>query len=66
MYRVFKQLADGEFVLVSSREDLEQAVLLVDALHVHWPGNYEIRNSQAGAVLYTRSVGQEHKPEILI
>lgn len=50
MYRVFRQLENGEFVHVASREELEQAVQLVEKLNTHWPGEYAVRNSQGNDV----------------
>ncbi len=61
MFSVFKQLGNGEFVFVASRVDLEQAVLLADSLNIHWPGNYEIRDSLADTVKYTLPLGQQDK-----
>lgn len=46
MFTVFKQLENGEFAHVGSREHLEQAFHLVEALRSHWPGKYAVRNSQ--------------------
>jgi hypothetical protein len=60
MYTAFKQLENGEFVRVASRDELEEAVQLVDSLNDFWPGKYEVRDSDAQAVRYDtnfRSVG---------
>ncbi len=46
MYRVFRQLENGEFVHVAARDELEQAVQLVEALNAHWPGEYVVRDSE--------------------
>ena len=50
MYTAFKQLENGEFVRVASRDELEEAVQLVDSLNDFWPGKYEVRDSDAQAV----------------
>jgi len=64
MFSVFKQLGNGEFVFVALRGDLEQAVLLADSLNTHWPGHYEIRDSQADTVRYTLPLGQQDKSRL--
>ena len=46
MYRVFRQLENGEFVHVGSRDELEQAFQLVEELKVFWPGEYAVRDSE--------------------
>jgi len=43
---VFRQLENGEFVHVAARDELEQAVQLVEALNAHWPGEYVVRDSE--------------------
>jgi len=50
MYSVLKQLENGEFVHVASRDDLQQAFQLAQSLNVHWPGEYEIRDSHSEVV----------------
>ena len=50
MYTLFKQLENGEFVHVASRDELEQVVKLVEALHAHWPGEYVVRDSEGNDV----------------
>lgn len=46
MYTVFKQAANGKFVEVASRDDVEDAVQLAEALSGHWPGEYVVRDSK--------------------
>jgi hypothetical protein len=46
VYSVFVQLGDGEFLHVVSRDDLEQAVQLVEALKASWPREYVVRVSE--------------------
>ena len=50
MYSVFKQFENGEFLHVASRDELEQAVQLVGAFKVHWPGEYAVRDSEGNDV----------------
>ena len=61
MYTAFKQLENGEFVPVASRDELEEAVQLVESLNDYWPGGYEVRESRSQMVRYVtnfRSVGR--------
>ena len=46
MYRVFRQLENGELIHVASREQLEQAVKLVEALSEGFPGEYVVRDPE--------------------
>jgi hypothetical protein len=46
MYRVLKQLGNGEFVGVSSLAELDQAVNLVRELKDTSPGKYVIQDSE--------------------
>jgi hypothetical protein len=50
VYSVFKQLGNGEFEHVASRDELEQAVQLVEALNAHWPGEYVVRDPEGNDV----------------
>ena len=50
MYSVFVQLGDGEFLHVASRDELEQAVQLVEALKASWPHEYVVRDSEGNKV----------------
>jgi hypothetical protein len=52
MYTAFKQLENGEFVRVASRDELEEAVQLVESLNDYWPGGYEVRESRSQMVRY--------------
>ena len=61
MYSVFKQLQNGDFVLVGSRGNLEQAMHLVQALKAHWPGIYEVREGKAEVIPFPS--GREGKPQ---
>ena len=42
MYRVFRQLENGELVHVAWRDQLEQVVKLVEALSEGFPGEYVV------------------------
>jgi len=64
MYSVLKQLENGEFVRVASRDELEQAVRLAHALNAEWPGEYEVRDSRATLVRLLWSSGQESNHQI--
>ena len=68
MYTVFKQIENGEFVHVASRDELEEALQLVAALNADWPGEYEVRDSHLQAVIYPNklSLGGDVKPEMAI
>jgi uncharacterized protein (DUF2249 family) len=59
MYSVFVQLDDGEFQHVASRNDLEQAIHLVEAFKTHWPHEYVVRDSEGGDVLRLRISDEE-------
>ncbi len=50
MYSVFKQLGNGEFVHIASRDEFEQAMQLVEVLNGHWPGEYVVRDSEGNDV----------------
>jgi hypothetical protein len=52
MYTAFKQLENGEFVRVASRDELEEAMQLVESLNEEWPGGYEVRESRSQMVRY--------------
>jgi hypothetical protein len=47
---VFRQLENGEYIQIASREELEQAVQLVEALNAHWPGEYRVRDSEGNDI----------------
>jgi len=53
VYSVFVQLGDGEFLHVASRDDLEKAVQLVEALKASWPQEYVVRDSEGNDVDHT-------------
>jgi hypothetical protein len=47
---VFKQLENGELEHVAYRDELEQALQLVETLCAHWPGEYVVRDSEGNDV----------------
>jgi hypothetical protein len=47
MYHVFVQLDDCEFVTVACRDELEEAIHLIDGLNAYWPREYVVRDSEA-------------------
>ncbi len=46
MYCVLKRLENGEFLRVAFRDELEQAVQLVEIFNAQWPGEYVVRDSE--------------------
>lgn len=54
MYTVFKQLENGEFANVATRDELEQAVQLVEELNALWPGKYTVQEPERNDVDLTR------------
>jgi hypothetical protein len=64
MYNVLKQLENGEFVHVASRDDVQQAVQLAQALNAEWPGEYEVRDSSLGGVRLPLSTVWQPNPHL--
>ncbi len=54
MYHVFVQLDDFEFVTVACRDELEEAIHLIDGLNAYWPREYVVRDSEGHGVDLTR------------
>jgi len=50
VYAVFRKLENGEFVHIASRNELEQAVQLLEEFNVLWPGEYLVRDSEGNDV----------------
>jgi len=50
VYSVFRQLGNGEFLHVASRDELEEALHLIEELNNHWPGGYIVRDSEGNDV----------------
>jgi hypothetical protein len=50
VYYVLKQLENGEFLQVGFRNELEQAMQLVEALNAQWPAEYVVRDSEGNDI----------------
>jgi hypothetical protein len=44
MYKLFKQLANREFIHVDSYDGLEEALQHMEGFNVTWPGEYVVRD----------------------
>ncbi len=64
MYRLLKQLENGEFVHVAFRDGLEQAVQLAESLNDLWPGVYSVRDSHSEVVRLPLSPAPELKHQM--
>ena len=54
MYCVLVQLDNGELRVVASRDDLEEAVQLIEELNAYWPRTYFVRDSEGSDIGLTR------------
>ncbi len=63
MYTVLKQLENGEFVNVASRNDLQEAMQLAQSLNAEWPGEYEVRDSYARVVRLPLTAAWQSNPQ---
>jgi hypothetical protein len=61
MYRVLAQLGDGEFMFVASRDELIEAIQLIEGLNAYWPKEYVVRDSQGNDVDLTRYMRTERE-----
>ena len=50
MYRVLAQLEDGEYLHVACRNELQEAVQLIEGLNAYWPREYVLRDSRGSDV----------------
>ena len=50
MFYIFEKLAEGGFIFVASRDELEEAAQFVEKLNASWPREYVIRDSQGNDV----------------
>ena len=50
MYKVLVQLDDREFVIVACRNELKEAVHLIEGLNAYWPREYIVRDSEGDEV----------------
>lgn len=69
MFRVFTRLGDGEFIFVASRDQLGQAMQLVQDLNTNWPQEYVVRDAEGNNVepsghpaIYSNPVAHERPP----
>jgi len=44
MFRIFKQLGNGEWECIASCSEFEKALRLVETLRTEWPGEYAVRD----------------------
>ena len=54
MYCVLVQLGDGEFQTVATRDELEEAVELIEGLNVYWHRKYVVCDSETSDIDLTR------------
>ena len=50
MFSVFTRLGDGGYILVASRDQLGQAMQLVQELNASWPREYVVRDAEGNNV----------------
>jgi len=50
VYSVFTKLSDAEFLFVASRDEVQQALELVQELNVNWPNEYVVRDSKGNDI----------------
>ena len=62
MYRVLAQLEDGEYLHVACRNELQEAVQLIEGLNAYWPREYVLRDSQGCDVELRRYTATEPEP----
>jgi uncharacterized protein (DUF2249 family) len=63
MFYVLKQLEDGEFIRIASRDDLQQALQLAQSLSSEWPGEYQVRDSHSEVIKLPLSAERQSKPQ---
>jgi len=59
MYQVLVQLEGGELLYVASRNELEEAVQLIDGLNSYWPRKYVVHDSEGNKVDLARYTAME-------
>jgi len=59
MYRVFVELEGGDSLFVAHREDLEEAIQLVEGLSAYWPRKYVVRDSEGCEIDLTTYTGTQ-------
>ena len=61
MFKLYARLGDGEFIYVASRNNLQDALQLADALNASWPREYEVRDAQGNSVNFPEGRPVEHE-----
>jgi hypothetical protein len=71
MFNVFTRLGDGEFIFVASRDQLGQAMQLVQELNAGWPHEYVVRDAESNNIepseypaIHPNRVGHDPSPSI--
>jgi hypothetical protein len=59
MYRILTQLEDGELLYVACRNQIVEAVELIEGLNTHWPREYIVLDSEGNDVDLTRCTAME-------
>jgi hypothetical protein len=54
MYQVLVQIDDHEFVIVACRDELKEAIHLIEELSAYWPRDYVVRDPEGNDVDLTR------------
>lgn len=55
MYKVFRVDGRNDLIEVASRQQLREALQVVEALYSHWPGEYIVRDSDGNEVFHDSS-----------
>lgn len=63
MYQIFVQMDGGEFMVVASRDQLRDAVQLVQGLNAYWPRQYVLRDSEGNILDLAGSRSTEAQSE---
>jgi hypothetical protein len=63
MSRIFKQTGDGEFVHLTTRQELEHAVQVLEAFNFRWPGGYVVRDLEGNDVYHIDPLRPPELPE---
>jgi hypothetical protein len=59
MYRVLVQLEEGELLHVASRNELEEAVQLIEGLNSYWPREYVVLDPEGNNIDFARYTALE-------
>ena len=63
MSSIFKQTGDGEFVHVTTRQELEHGVQVLEAFNFRWPGGYVVRDLEGNDVYHINPLRPPGLPE---